>query len=76
MRRKIAERYRRETCLGMVDIATLLGYSEYGTFTHCALRWTGKAPQYHRQSQRNDWLSELALSDLRHGRADCMPRCH
>ncbi len=28
----------------MVDIATLLGYSEHSAFTRSVLRWTGKAP--------------------------------
>lgn len=50
VRREIAERYLRETRLGLVDIALLLGYSEHSTFTRSFIRWTGMTPlDYRRQ---------------------------
>lgn len=52
VRREIAERYLRETRLGLVDIALLLGYSEHSTFTRSFIRWTGMTPLDYRRQQR------------------------
>tara|TARA_R110002111_G_scaffold230352_1_gene291588 strand:- start:321 stop:782 length:462 start_codon:yes stop_codon:yes gene_type:complete len=49
VRQEIAERYLRETRLGLVDIALLLGYSEHSAFTRSFIRWTGITPQAYRQ---------------------------
>ncbi len=49
VRQEIAERYLRETRLGLVDIALLLGYSEHSAFTRSFIRWTGMTPQAYRQ---------------------------
>lgn len=50
VRREIAERYLRETRLGLVDIALLVGYSEHSAFTRSFIRWTGMTPlDYRRQ---------------------------
>ncbi len=50
VRREIAERYLRETNLGLVDIALILGYSEHSAFTRSFIRWTGMSPnEYRRQ---------------------------
>ncbi len=49
VRREIAERYLRETNLGLVDIALLLGYSEHSAFTRSFVRWTGKTPMEYRK---------------------------
>lgn len=49
VRREIAERYLRETNLGLVDIALILGYSEHSAFTRSFIRWTGMSPNEYRQ---------------------------
>lgn len=50
VRREISERYLRETNLGLVDIALIVGYSEHSAFTRSFIRWTGLAPvEYRRQ---------------------------
>ncbi|MEX2476769.1 AraC family transcriptional regulator [Marinobacter sp.] len=49
VRQEIAERYLRETRLGLVDIALLLGYSEHSAFTRSFIRWTGTTPLAYRQ---------------------------
>ncbi|MGO1500387.1 MAG: AraC family transcriptional regulator [Marinobacter sp.] len=52
VRREIAERYLRETNLGLVDIALILGYSEHSAFTRSFIRWTGMSPnEYRRQGE-------------------------
>ncbi|MCK0152868.1 AraC family transcriptional regulator [Alcanivorax sp. S6407] len=48
VRREIAERYLRETRLGLVDIALLVGYSEHSAFTRSFIRWTGMTPLEYR----------------------------
>ncbi|TVP55661.1 MAG: AraC family transcriptional regulator [Halomonadaceae bacterium] len=52
VRCEIAERYLRETKLGLVDIALLLGYSEHSAFTRSFIRWTGSTPMEYRQLHR------------------------
>ena len=52
VRREIAERYLRETRLGLVDIAQLLGYSEHSAFTRSFIRWTGMPPLEYRRQHR------------------------
>ncbi|MEX0605571.1 MAG: AraC family transcriptional regulator [Marinobacter sp.] len=49
VRQEIAERYLRETRLGLVDIALLLGYSEHSAFTRSFMRWTSMTPRAYRQ---------------------------
>ena len=49
VRREIAERYLRETQLGLVDIALMLGYSEHSAFTRSFIRWTGETPNAFRR---------------------------
>jgi len=54
VRREIAERYLRETNLGLVDIALVLGYSEHSAFTRSFIRWTGMTPiAYRREGSRS-----------------------
>ncbi|QBM19137.1 hypothetical protein MARI_32800 [Marinobacter sp. JH2] len=54
VRREVAERYLRETNLGLVDIALVLGYSEHSAFTRSFIRWTGMAPiAYRREGFRS-----------------------
>lgn len=52
VRREIAERYLRETNLGLVDIALMLGYSEHSAFTRSFIRWTGSSPIDYRRRAR------------------------
>ncbi len=52
VRQEIAERYLRETRLGLVDIALLLGYSEHSAFTRSFIRWTGMTPQAFRSQTK------------------------
>ncbi|MBR9871514.1 MAG: AraC family transcriptional regulator [Gammaproteobacteria bacterium] len=54
VRREMAERYLRETNLGLVDIALVLGYSEHSAFTRSFVRWTGMTPNEFRQQGRRD----------------------
>lgn len=51
VRCEVAERYLRETNLGLVDIALLLGYSEHSAFTRSFIRWTGLAPVEYRRKK-------------------------
>lgn len=45
----LAREYLSETALPLQEIATLLGYSEPGNFTHAFKRWAGTTPQAFRK---------------------------
>jgi AraC-like DNA-binding protein len=51
LRRSLAERYLEERELKMAEIAWLLGYREFGAFSHACKRWTGSSPRELRSSR-------------------------
>lgn len=52
VRRRLAERYLRETVAPMSEIALQLGFSELSAFTRAAKSWFGISPSAWRQQQR------------------------
>jgi len=52
LRAALARRYLRERELPISEIAWLLGYQEFGSFTHAFKRWTGMSPNQFRSSGR------------------------
>lgn len=52
VRRRLAERYLRDTLLPMSEIALHLGFSEQSAFTRAAKGWFGVSPSVWRQQQR------------------------
>ena len=49
----VATEYLAETPLPLQEIATLLGYSDPGNFSHAFKRWAGKAPSDFRVERRS-----------------------
>jgi AraC-like DNA-binding protein len=50
-RAALAKRYLEERELPVSQIAWLLGYSEFSSFTHAFRRWTGMTPSQYRSSE-------------------------
>ena len=52
LRAALAKRYLSDRALPISEIAWLLGYQEFGSFTHAFKRWTGMSPNQFRSSGR------------------------
>lgn len=52
VRRRLADRYLRETDMSMTDIALMLGFSELSSFTRAARTWFGMPPSAYRMQLR------------------------
>lgn len=50
VRHELARSYLQDPGLKVVDVASLVGYSEHSAFTRAYKEWTGKAPQDERDS--------------------------
>jgi AraC-like DNA-binding protein len=61
LRVALAERYLRDRALPISEIAWLLGYEEFGSFTHAYKRWTGMSPSRFRSSSRAERQGDNAL---------------
>lgn len=62
-RRRLAERYLRETDLQLTEIAFLLGFSEQSAFTRAARAWFGRPPRQLRKESGQAARMEGALRD-------------
>lgn len=62
-RRKLAERYLRETDLQLTEIAFLLGFSEQSAFTRAARTWFGRPPRQLRKESGQAGRMESAVRD-------------
>jgi AraC-like DNA-binding protein len=51
-RRLLAEDYLSDTQLSVIDIASVLGYSDQATFTRAFRAWTGHPPSTYRKAHR------------------------
>lgn len=45
VRRKLANEYLQDASLDLLEVAFLLGYSEYSSFSRAYRRWTGSSPR-------------------------------
>jgi AraC-like DNA-binding protein len=52
LRAAFARRYLSDRAMPISEIAWLLGYQEFGSFTHAFKRWTGMSPNQFRSSGR------------------------
>ena len=52
VRRRMADRYLRETDMSMTDIALMLGFSELSSFTRAVRGWFGMPPTSYREQAR------------------------
>ena len=50
-RRELAEEYIRDPRFTLLEVAFILGYSDYSSFSHAYKRWTGTAPSKTKKAQ-------------------------